>query len=210
MELIFLLFTLVLARIFAHAIPGPDFFVVTKNSLTHDRRAGVFTALGIGVSNLFHMSLCVFGLGIILSQSVLLFNVVKFVAALYLFYLGIKCWRDSEKGAFSVEKKSHNFLSNWAAFRSGLLVNLLNPKPVFFFLSIFSLVISPDMNLGVVVLACILMFLTTISFFSFLSFCFSRKSVQLFFQKFEKIFMRLFGGILIGLGGKMIFWEPVK
>ena len=73
--------------------PGPDFAVVTKNSLLYSRKAGLFTALGVSVSLLIHAVYCILGLAIIISQSLLAFSVIKYLGAAYLIYIGFKAPR---------------------------------------------------------------------------------------------------------------------
>src|SRR5437764_750178 len=82
-------FTIGLLMLLSAMLPGPDFALVTKNSILHSRRSGFFTSLGIGTAILIHITYCVLGLGAIISQSVLLFSIIKFIGAIYLLYLGI-------------------------------------------------------------------------------------------------------------------------
>src|SRR5580700_10080824 len=82
--------------------PGPDFAVVVKNTLTHSRRAGIITALGISCGVLFHMSYCLFGLAFMIKTNPLLFNIIKYIGCGYLVYIGIKAiLHKSEKPSFS-------------------------------------------------------------------------------------------------------------
>ncbi|WP_438884465.1 LysE family translocator, partial [Bacillus cereus group sp. BC22] len=68
--------------------PGPDFAMVTRNSLMLSRRSGVLTALGIGLGVTVHVSYTLLGVGLLIRQSLWLFNAVKLVGAIYLIYLG--------------------------------------------------------------------------------------------------------------------------
>ena len=56
------LITLGILNFFAAMSPGPDFAIVTKNTLLHGRRSGVMTALGIATAILIHVSYCLLGL----------------------------------------------------------------------------------------------------------------------------------------------------
>jgi len=69
--------------------PGPDFAMVVKNSFS-SRKAGLFTSLGVACSILLHASYCIMGLTLIISKSLLLFNIIKYIGAAYLIYIGIK------------------------------------------------------------------------------------------------------------------------
>ena len=70
--------------------PGPDFAMVTKNSLLYSRKHGVYCALGISMSLLIHTVYCVLGLAVIISKSLLAFTVIKYLGAAYLTYIGVK------------------------------------------------------------------------------------------------------------------------
>src|SRR3954463_9342933 len=77
--------------------PGPDFLVVTKNSINHSRRIGIMTALGVGSAILVHVAYTIVGVGLIISQSILLFSAIKLLGAMYLCYLGVTMLRPSVK-----------------------------------------------------------------------------------------------------------------
>ena len=64
--------TVALIHLLAVASPGPDFAVVLKESVAHGRRAGLFTAWGVGTGILLHVAYSLLGIGLLVSQSVLL------------------------------------------------------------------------------------------------------------------------------------------
>ena len=136
-------FAITLVIILAAISPGPDFAVVTKNSLLYSRRSGIFTALGVSVSLLIHSSYCVLGLAIVIAKSLLIFSLIKYVCASYLIYLGIKSLFAKRSVDTSQPKHSKIQLSAFRAFRQGLLCNLLNPKAIMFLLAFFTLVVTP-------------------------------------------------------------------
>ena len=78
--------------------PGPDFAMVTRNSLMLSRRAGMLTALGIGLGVLVHVTYTLVGVGLLIQQSLWLFNAIKLVGAVYLIYLGVKMLRAKPSG----------------------------------------------------------------------------------------------------------------
>ena len=65
--------TVALIHLLAVASPGPDFAVVVRESVTHGRRAGMFTAFGVGTAIFVHVGYSLLGIGIIVSQSIVLF-----------------------------------------------------------------------------------------------------------------------------------------
>ncbi|MCW2482783.1 LysE family translocator, partial [Candidatus Symbiopectobacterium sp. NZEC135] len=133
--------------LFAVISPGPDFAMVTRNSLMLSRRAGILTAVGIGGGILVHMSYTLIGIGLIIQQSLWLFNIIKLIGAAYLIWLGVKMLRtkptrtQSDTGIASV--------SDGVALRTGFLTNVLNPKTTIFIVSLFMQVVSPQTPLAV-------------------------------------------------------------
>ena len=93
-----------LIAIFAFAIvsPGADLAMVMRQSIVHGRRAAIVTSFGIGTSLMFHVTYTILGLGLIISQSIYLFNIVKWCGVAYLVYIGIKALR-AGKADLSVE-----------------------------------------------------------------------------------------------------------
>ena len=73
--------TVALIHLLAVASPGPDFAVVVRESVTHGRRAGIFTAFGVGTAIFVHVGYSLLGIGIIVSQSIVLFNALKWLSA---------------------------------------------------------------------------------------------------------------------------------
>lgn len=123
--------------------PGPDFALTLRNSLAYSRRAGIFTAIGVGAGNLVHATYCLIGIGAVISKSILLFNVLKWVGAAYLIYIGIKSLKAKRAAIASEIVEQQRDIGRWAAFRIGFLGNLLNPKATLFFLALFTQIIQP-------------------------------------------------------------------
>src|SRR5882672_9150565 len=76
--------------VLAAVAPGPDFASVLRESVGYGRRAGIFTALGVGSAILVHVAYTVAGVGLIIAQSILIFTLVKWCGAAYLVYLGVR------------------------------------------------------------------------------------------------------------------------
>src|SRR5688572_30327984 len=77
----------------ALASPGPDFVMAIRNSLMYSRRTGIVTSFGFALGNLIHSTYTLAGIAAVIAQSVMLFNIMKYAGAAYLFYMGYKCLR---------------------------------------------------------------------------------------------------------------------
>ncbi|MCG7585299.1 LysE family translocator [Photobacterium sp. OFAV2-7] len=119
--------------------PGPDFLIVSRNSIVGSRRAGIITAFGVSTAIWVHItySICIIRLASV--HSVFLMDFMKYCGASYLLYLGYLSLRPSQTSAGQPkDKKRENY---WI---QGFLNNLFNPKATLFFISVFSQVISTD------------------------------------------------------------------
>ncbi len=125
--------------------PGADCILVLKNSLNNGRKTGVLTGLGIGVGVSIHITYSILGIGHLLSQNLILFSMIKYGGSAYLIYLGVTgivCPR--LKFAHETVPISQSNDKAYRYFMQGFLCNMLNPKTMLFFLSIFSQLISPS------------------------------------------------------------------
>ena len=80
--------TIAVVAILGAMSPGPNIVVVTKNSLTYSRKTGIYTAFGVSLGVFVHIAYCLISLSFFIAQSALLFNIIKYVGAAYLIYLG--------------------------------------------------------------------------------------------------------------------------
>lgn len=200
--------TVAFIHLLAVASPGPDFAVVVRESVTYGRRAGTWTALGVGSAIFLHVTYSLLGIGLIVSQSIVLFNALKWLAAAYLLYIGLKALRArpadpaaAESSAAPVQRTARG------AYVAGFVTNGLNPKATLFFLSLFTVVINPHTPLLVqagygVYLAC-----ATAAWFCLVALLFSQQRVRSGFARMGHWFDRMMGVVLIGLGIKLAFTE---
>lgn len=112
--------------------PGPDMLFVITRGMTHGRKAGIVSAVGVISGILVHTMAAAFGITLVFQTSAFAFLIVKYLGATYLIYLGIKAWRD--RSIFSLQTPTSG-ASSRAIFWQGVLSNVLNPKIGIFFLA---------------------------------------------------------------------------
>lgn len=200
--------TVALIHLLAVASPGPDFAVVVRESVAHGRKAGTWAALGVGSAIFLHVGYSLLGIGIIVSQSIVLFNALKWAAAAYLLYIGIKALRArpaearaQEPEAVSVERSARG------AYVSGFVTNGLNPKATLFFLSLFTVVIDPHTPLMVQAGYGLYLAAATALWFCLVARLFSQARVRAGFARMGHWFDRAMGGVLVALGVKLAFTQ---
>ncbi len=200
--------TVALVHLLAVASPGPDFAVVVRESVTQGRRIGSWTALGVGCGIFVHVAYSLLGIGLIVSQSIVLFNLFKWLAAGYLLYLG---WRALRARPMSLDTADEvgttSDRSPWQAFVVGFVTNGLNPKATLFFLSLFTVVISADTPLWVQAGYGVYLAGATALWFLLVAWLFSRGRVRARFARMGHWFDRLTGAVLIGLGVRLAVSE---
>lgn len=183
--------------------PGPDFVVAVRNTLIGSRRAGLMTALGFGLGVCIHLAYCLAGLAVIISQSILLFSLFKYLGAAYLIYLGIGALRSKGMAqTFDADPADgpRNTLSDSQALRSGFLTNLLNPKATLFFLALFTQIIDPHTGMEARLLYGSTAALIVTLWFSFVALVLSSGPLRQRYLQCSCWIDRLCGGVLILLG----------
>lgn len=205
MESVILISTILAIHIFAWFTPGPLFVLILRNSLVYSRKTGIWTALGIAIGNLIHITYAVIGISILISTSPVIFNVIKFLGVGYLIYLGIKTLLlkiNAQKTDDFVEQKD---LTPFQAVKIGFFTNILSPKASLFFASIFATVMSSGAPFWVVIFLWIAMPLNSFIMASILSLIFTHKKVKFVYTKYQGIINKCLGIALILLATIIAF-----
>jgi len=129
------------AGILLNLTPGPDTAYILGRSIAQGRAAGIASAFGIATGSIFHTCVAAVGLSAILATSAFAFNAIKVGGGTYLIFLGIKLLlQDRPKLNLPAGFRS---CTSSAAFRQGVLTNVLNPKVALFFLAFLPQFIDP-------------------------------------------------------------------
>ena len=130
--------TIAIAHLLAVVSPGPDFILISRQTIKYGRKVSIYTSLGIAVGILFHISYCVIGIEILLEQNYFT-NILTILCGSYLLYLGLSSFLISNKQVYDVQDNvSKISITNLKAFMLGFFTNILNIKATLFFLSLYS------------------------------------------------------------------------
>jgi len=135
------------AGILLNLTPGPDTLYILGRSVAQGREAGVASAFGISLGSICHTCAAALGLSAILATSALAFVAIKLLGGAYLVFLGVKMIVD--------RRRQLNLPSQFrgrttlAAFRQGVLTNVLNPKVALFFLAFLPQFIDPASDMKI-------------------------------------------------------------
>ncbi|MCS0791603.1 homoserine/threonine efflux transporter [Cytobacillus pseudoceanisediminis] len=190
-------------------IPGADTMLLVKNTLSYGPKAGRYTVLGMATGLFFWTLIAILGLSVVIAKSVILFSTIKYLGAAYLIYLGIKSF--FAKSLFSLEEiqaqanapTASSSRHNKESFMQALLSNVLNPKTVLVYITVMPQFIdlNGNVNQQLIMLALILTLLAVLWFLT-LVYVIDYAKKWLNNSKFQKVFQKSTGLILVGFGVK--------
>ena len=191
------LFSIAVIHFFAVASPGPDFAIILKQSMQQGRAAAVSTSIGIGTGILLHVTYSLIGIGLIIKTTPWLLNILLYLAAAYLAWIGISALKSQPHGQATLSSVPVAQKSLKKSFMIGFITNGLNPKATLFFLSVFTVAISSETLLSHKIIYGLYMAVATAAWFIFLSVIITHRRVRAFYELNGYIFDRIMGVVLI-------------
>lgn len=187
--------------------PGPDFAITLRQSIRFGRKAGIYTALGIGAGISVHVIYTLIGVSALMHTSAWLMNIAKFIGCAYLVYLGINFLRSKPQDLSQVlnSQKDMQAQTGRHAFWMGFMTNATNPKAMLFFLAIFTTLVSESTPISIKLFYAIWMCLVNAAWFMSISLLFSSAAVRNKFLSHSHIFERIMGGVLLLFAGRLLF-----
>ncbi len=196
--------TIMVAHALAVVSPGPDFAIVLRQSLHHDRRTALWTSVGIGCGLSIHITYSLLGLGLFLVHSPVALGLFKWAGAAYLAWVGAQALRARPR-TDDVDLSGRTAPTAASAWLTGFLVNLTNPKAALFFISLFPLAVSAHTPRWVQAGYGVWMTVSTVLWFSFVSVVFARESVRRAFLRHGHWIDRALGVVFLGFAGSLLF-----
>jgi RhtB (resistance to homoserine/threonine) family protein len=195
-----------LAHLLAVASPGPDFAIVLKQSISYGRRTAIWTSIGVGSAILVHVTYSLLGLGLLIRSSSAAFTGVKYAGAAYLAWLGFQSLRAKPVAAkFEGGVAAISVPAAPAAFATGFLTNVLNPKATLFFLSLFVLLVSPQTPRLIQAAYGLWMTLATMAWFCLVAVLFTRPGVRDRFLRHGHWIDRMLGIVFLAFAIRLAF-----
>ena len=202
-------------HLIAVASPGPDFAIVLKQVINQGRRAAIFSSVGIGLGIMLHVMYSILGLSLLIKNTPMLYNIMLYAAAGYLFYIGVLALRSQPSESAVIAPNDNGLASRsgskgeqsiWQAFRLGFVTNGLNPKATLFFLSLFSVVVAPTTNDAVRWGYGVYLAVATGLWFVTLSILLSNSHIDQYLQRYRHVIDRLMGVVLIVLAISLVLF----
>ena len=198
--------TIAVLHLFAVASPGPDFILVSRQCLRYGRRIAIWTSLGIAIGILFHVALSLTGLSILLQNQPDLFWYIKLLASLYIGYLGIVSLVSKSSNKL-VEDATVQAGNQLRSVTTGLLTNVLNPKALIFFITVFAVAINKETGIFVKSLLGIYMSVATFIWFALVSILLTNKKAIERFKKAIPLLEKVTGFFLLLIAIQIIFQQ---
>ena len=141
--------TVAVAHFLALLSPGPDFVLVVKSAIKNDSKNVIGIALGIASANALYIALCLVGVGSILATSVTTMIVLKVIGGVFLIYLALQALLASKSSNSNLDIQEDTNPTETTFIKEffiGFLSGALNPKNLLFYLSLFTVVLTPDVG----------------------------------------------------------------
>ena len=116
-------------------MPGPDNLYLLTKSLADGAKCGVILACGLSSGVCFHTLLVMAGVAALIQNSPTALTALKFFGAAYLLFLAAQSFKAGRTAGKISLKQADSKMSNSEIFRRGVLMNILNPKVLLFFLA---------------------------------------------------------------------------
>ena len=189
----------------AAASPGPDFVLVSQQTLTNGKKAGFLCSIGITLGLAVHIVYSAFGLAAVTASSANILWAIKILGGSYLCYLGFKGLQS--KPTLSEGSADGQIVKQNSARKSigmGFLCNALNPKAPVYFVALFTVVLSPTMPLYQIAIYGLWMMVIQLAWFSTVVGLLSRPAINRTFKAAGHWVDRVLGGEMIALGIKVL------
>lgn len=195
--------TVAIAHFLALLSLGPDFILVVKSAINNGPKKSIGVAAGIASANALYITLCLIGVGSLLASSIMIMIVLKVAGGCFLVYLAVMALRAKKVNYQTLALSNIKVQSETTfikEFLTGFMSGILNPKNLLFYLSLFTVILTNDVNLafkiGLGIWMTLVVFLWDLSVIYILS----RENVR---RKFSKLayYIDKFTGAILGLIG---------
>ena len=183
--------------------PGPNFALISRLALGGSRTAAMGATMGLALSATFYAILTIAGLSALLTRVGWLASVVQIAGGSYLIYLGVKTVREA-KPKPPGERRVRTQETIRQGFKTGVIVNLSNPKVITFFLSLYAVTMPADAPLWVKLAVLLGGFLLEILWYGLVILLFSTPPARAAYDRVGHWIERVIGTALTLFGLKLI------
>jgi threonine efflux protein len=182
-------------------LPGPDFVVVVRSSMTRGASGGLLTTVGVSIGLGLYATLSLLGLSAVLVEYQWLTWAVRLLGGAYLIYLGVKLLRTKP---VNVAGEAVQAPVRGSALVFGFLVTLTNPKAIVLFASVFATAVTASTPLWLMVLMIGLVVVSSLAWYSIVALFMSSAPVMRRFEHARHWVERAAGACFLAIGGRIL------
>ncbi|MES1928069.1 RhtB family transporter [Salinisphaera dokdonensis CL-ES53] len=182
--------------------PGPGFALVSRLALSGARAEAFTCTLGFAVGATFYAVLSMTGLALMIQRMGSLVDLIQIAGGCYLVWFGLCAW--GNKPAPEAERPTHTTNKAWRGFRTGLLVDLSNPKGIAFFVSLYAVAIPADTALWAKTAIVAGGFVLELGWYNMAAATLATPPAQRVYRRFAGVIERCIGTVLAAFGLRLI------
>ncbi|WP_341915091.1 LysE family transporter [Ferrovibrio terrae] len=204
MDTLLPLLSIIVAIALGAISPGPSFVLVARTAIAGSRRAGLGTALGMGLGGLTFASLALLGLIALLAQVAWLYLGLKIIGGLYLLYLAWRLWRGASEPLTLDTSAATGTAGFGRAVLVGLFTQLSNPKTAVVYAGIFAALLPQQPPLWLALTLPAAIFVVEFGWYALVATAFSAGGPRRVYLGAKSWIDRLAGGVMAALGIRLI------
>ncbi len=204
MEILVSVLLILGALLVGAASPGPSFVLIARIAMGISRRDGIAASVGMGVGGMIFSILALFGLHAVLTNVPALYLVLKVMGGMYLIYIAIRIWRSAKEPLAVTSENEYEKSSLKKSFLIGLLTQISNPKTAIVYGSIMAALLPANIPTTLYYILPPLVFLIEAGWYLVVTLVLSGSSPRAMYIQSKSLFDRLAGGIMAGLGVKLV------
>ena len=185
----------------ASIIPGPSMLLALTHGIKYGYKSSLSTALGNTSASVIQAIIAISGLSIILTTSQFLFEIIRYIGAVYLIYIGYMLFKTPMSQTFDTDETSIDTTSHLSMFNQAFFVAISNPTAIIFFTALFPQFIT-DQNAPMSQYVFMTITLGLIAFICMMIYSLAGHKASNFFKtsKIGQYLNKVTGGIFIGAG----------
>jgi threonine efflux protein len=203
MDVLGILVGIATVQFLAAASPGPNFILVTSTAMAGSRRDALPVVAGVLLGTLSWAVLAACGLGVLLAQAPALYSALELACAAYLVWLGAKmliaAWRHRGAAPAAAAKP----VTAWQGLRLGYITNMINPKSVAYYSSLFVVMMPADPPPWLFAAAVATAMLASVAWWIAMMLFFAAPPVRSAYLRARRFIDAALGGVLVVIGVRM-------
>jgi threonine/homoserine/homoserine lactone efflux protein len=184
--------------------PGPNFALISRLAVSGAHQAATGAIFGLATAATLYALLSMTGLALVLTRIGWLAHAVQIAGGFYLIYLGVMAWLSSGPQAGNGQQQQPSANGLWRGFRTGMLVNLSNPKGIAFFIGLYAVAVHPETAIWAKSVILLGGFMLEVVWYGLVVVLLSSRPAKRAYQRFGQWIERGIGTLLAAFGLRLV------